>query len=130
MIKAQNNEIRQAQKRICSWALSSALVLALFFLFLHEKAVAKGLVLGALFSIFNFLLLGRSISLLLGQSRRTANAIGLASTLARYGLLAIPMVVALKSISFDFLAVVIGIFAVQIVTLIDFVLIKPLLAGK
>ena len=129
-MEEQRNELKQAQKRICSLALSSALVFALLFLFLHEKAVAKGLVLGTLFSIVNFLLLGKSIPLLLGRSRRSARAIGLGSTLARYVLLAIPMVVALKTVSFDFLAVVIGIFAVQIVTLIDFVFIRPLLAGK
>lgn len=129
-MEEQRNELKQAQKRICSWALSSALVFALLFLFLHEKAVAKGLVLGTLFSIVNFLLLGKSIPLLLGRSRRSASAIGLGSTLARYALLAIPMVVALKTVSFDFVAVVIGIFAVQIVTLIDFVFIRPLLAGK
>ena len=129
-MEEQHKEVRQVQKRICSWALSSALVLAVFFLFFHEKAVAKGLVLGTLFSILNFLLLGKTIPMILGRSRPSANAIGVATTLARYFLLAIPMIIALRTVSFDFLAVVVGIFAVQIVTLIDYTVIKPLVAGK
>jgi hypothetical protein len=44
--------------------------------------------------------------------------------------LAIPMIVAIKSVSFNFVAVVVGIFAVQIVTLVDYILIRPILEGK
>jgi hypothetical protein len=108
----------------------SALVLAVVFLILQEKAIAKGLVLGTCFSIVNFLLLGKSIPMVLGQSRPRANAIGLASIFSRYFLLAIPMVIAIKSVSFSFVAVVVGIFAVQIVTLFDYLVIQLILGGK
>jgi hypothetical protein len=40
------------------------------------------------------------------------------------------MIVAIKSISFNFIAVVIGIFAVQIVTLINYVVIRPIFHGR
>jgi len=40
------------------------------------------------------------------------------------------MVVAIKSVSFNFVAVVIGIFAIQIVTLVDFIIIRPIWEGK
>ena len=125
-----HREVRELQKRICSWALSSALIVALFLLFFHEKAMAKGLVLGTLFSILNFLLLGKTIPMVLGLSRPRASAVGMATTLARYALLAVPMVVALKTSSFDFLAAAVGVFAVQIVTLVDYMVIKPLSTGK
>jgi len=50
--------------------------------------------------------------------------------LFRYLVLAIPLVVAIKSGSFSFVAAAIGIFAVQIVALADYVVIKPFLARK
>jgi hypothetical protein len=59
-----------------------------------------------------------------------ASFIGLGSMLFRYILLAIPLVVAIKSASFDFVAVVGGIFAVQIVTLLDYIVIRPPLDGN
>jgi hypothetical protein len=89
----QHREVQEIQKRICSWALSGALIVAALFLILGEKAVAKGLVLGTCFSIVNFVLLGKSIPMMLGQSRAKANAIGFGSMLARYGVLAIPIVI-------------------------------------
>jgi hypothetical protein len=50
--------------------------------------------------------------------------------LARYGVLAIPMVMALKLVSFNFVAVVVGIFAVQIMTLVDYIVVRPILDQK
>jgi hypothetical protein len=40
------------------------------------------------------------------------------------------MIVAIKSISFNFVAVVVGIFAVQIVTLINYIVIRPIFYGR
>jgi hypothetical protein len=122
----QHREVQELQKRICSWALSGALILAVLFLILGEKTVAKGLVLGTCFSIVNFVLLGKSIPMMLGQSRARANAIGFGSMLARYGVLAIPIVIAVRWASFDLVAVVIGVFSVQIMILLDHFVIKRL----
>lgn len=123
----QNNEFNQIQTKICSWAILSTLVLGLFFIFINEKAISKGLLLGACFSVINFLLLGKSIPMALGKSRSKAGLRGLLSILSRYVVLAIPLIVAMKSISFNFVAVVVGIFAVQIIILARYVIIKPLL---
>ncbi len=124
------DEIVKTQKKICSWAMTSAIVLALVFLVLDEKATAKGLVLGTLFSIINFVLLGRSIPMTLGQSVARARMIGLTSILCRYAVLAIPLIVGVKSDAFNFVAVVVGVFAVQIVTLVDYTIIKRFFSGK
>lgn len=128
--KRESSEVTQIQKRVCSLAMTSALVLAFFFIAIHEKAIAKGLVLGTCFSILNFILMGRSISMTLGRSRTRASLIGFVSVLSRYVILAVPLLVALKYASFDFVAVAIGIFAVQIVTIIDYVVIRPILTGR
>lgn len=120
-------EVQEVQKKVCSWALSGTLVVAAVFLILGEKAVAKGLVLGTCFSVLNFLLLGRSIPMMLGQSRARANVIGFGSMLARYAVLVVPLVIAVKMASFDFIAVVIGVFSVQVVILLDHVVLRWIL---
>jgi hypothetical protein len=50
--------------------------------------------------------------------------------LTRFAVLAIPLIIGIKSTSFNFVAVAIGIFAVQIVLLIDNVIIRPFWGGK
>jgi len=125
-----DNTLSQIQRKISLWAFSSALILALVFLLIQETAIAKGLLLGTCFSIINFVLLGKSIPMTLMKSRPGASFVGLASILLRYVILAVPMIVGVKSPSFNFVAVIIGIFAIQIVTLFDYILIKPLLDRK
>ena len=129
-IDKQQKELGRVQKKICSWSMTSALIVAVFFMLVHERAIAKGLLLGTCFSIINFILMGRSIPMTLGQSRAMAGLIGLISILSRYVVLAIPMIMAIKMASFNFVAVVVGIFAVQIITLVDHILIRPVLDGK
>ena len=124
------DEAAREQKRISSRAMVCALFLGALLFLLGERTVAKGLVLGTCFSILNLYLLGKSIPMALGQTRRMASFIGLGSLLFRYGVLAVPLVVAIKSASFSFVAAAVGIFAVQIVTLADYVVIKPFLARK
>jgi len=129
-INKQDNGLSEIQWRICCFAITSALVVAVFFLLFHEKAIAKGLLLGTCFSIINFILLGKSIPMTLGQSRSKAGFIGLTSILFRFVILAIPMIVAIKSTSFHFVAVVVGIFSVQVVTLVDYIIIRPIFHGR
>ena len=129
-IDEPHNNLARFQKKICTWALTGAIVAGVLFLFLNERAMAKGLVLGALFSIINFILLGKSIPMTLGQSRPRATLIGLSSIFLRYVLMAIPMIVALKSESFNFVAVVAGLFAIQIATVFDYFVIGSIKEGK
>jgi len=129
-IASQDDALKREQKRICSWAMTSALVLAVIFILFDEKAIGKGLLLGTLFSMVNFFLLGKSIPLTLGRSRFRAGFMGFGSLLTRFAILAIPLVVAVKSSSFHFAAVVVGIFAVQIVTLVDYLIIRPRFDGR
>ena len=125
-----HDEVAQTQIKICSWAMTSAVIFALGFTIFHQKTIAKGLLLGTLFSIINFVLLGKSIPMTLGQSRTKASAIGFASVLLRYTVMAIPLIVALKSASFNFASVVVGIFAVQLVALVDYIVLRPIIRGK
>ncbi len=105
-------------------------MLASIFILLNANAVAKGLLLGTLFSIANFLLLSMSIPMTLGKARVRAGLIALGSLLLRYGLLSIPMIVGLKYAAFSFVAVVAGIFSIQIITMFEYVLIRPMQEGN
>lgn len=126
----QGNEIIRFQKKICRLALIFSVIVAVVFLFFDQKAIAKGLVLGTIFSVINFIILGRSLPKVVGRSRKGATLAGLAGIMSRYILLAVPMIIAVKSPSFDFIAVVIGIFSVQITTLVDHFLTRPAVEGK
>jgi hypothetical protein len=126
----ENSEIIQFQWKICSWAMTSALVISFLFLFFNEKAIAKGLLLGTVFSIINFIILGKFIPLTIRRSRTKAGFLGLISILIRLIILAVPMIIAIKSASFEFIAVVAGIFSVQMVTFLQYVVIKPIQDGK
>jgi hypothetical protein len=74
--------------------MTAAIVLCLVFFLFGHKDVGKGLVLGALFSVVNFVLMGEMLPLRLGVSRRKASWIAFGSLLLRYGLLAVPLIVA------------------------------------
>lgn len=123
----QHNEVKQVRNRICYWTMLSGICLALFFVLIRERAIAKGLLLGTCFSCINFLILGRSIVMTIGHARPRAGLIALSSMLTRYIILAVPLIVAIKSASFNLVASIIGIFSIQIVTLIYYVVIRPIL---
>jgi len=125
----QSREVSEVKKRICIKVLILTVMVAIFLLILNERSIVKGLALGALFSIINFLLLGESIPLALGKTRIKAGVIGLASIIIRFSVLAVPLFVGLKSPSFNFPAVVAGIFSVQIVTLVEYIIIRPIMDG-
>ncbi len=107
--------IRETQKKFGSRALATGVVLGLMLVLLGYNTLAKGLVLGTLFSVFNFVLMGQVLPLLLAQSRRRSVLISFGSILGRYILLAIPLLIAAKLTNFNFFATALGIFMVQIV---------------
>ncbi len=123
-------EVIKVQKRISFWAMVSAIVIAITLIVLGEKEIAKGLLLGTIFSVINFVLMGRFMPMVISKSRAKGGFGGLISISVRYPLLAIPMVVAIKSKSFSFPAVVVGVFAIQIVTFLEYVLIRPRMERK
>lgn len=120
------SEVKAVQWRLCSAAITAAVVVALIFMIFGQRAVAKGIVLGTCFSMINFFFLGRFAPLALGHSRPLATMVGLGSIFLRYAILAVPMIIAVKTPSINFAAVVVGIFAVQIVTLFEYLVIKPI----
>ena len=115
----QADEVGRLQKRVCRRAIFFSIMAAVVLIFL-----------GTVFSVINFVLLGKSLPSVLDRSRKGSTMMGLISIMIRYVLLAVPMIIAAKSASFDFIAVVVGIFSVQIMVMLDHFLFKPAVEGK
>jgi len=114
--------VGKAQKRYASWALTAAILIGFGFILAGYKPLGKGLVLGTLFSIINFILIGQSLPLGLGRSKRKTFLFSLASIFLRYALMAIPLVIAIRFDQFDLISVICGLFAIQLVILADHLL--------
>jgi len=111
--------VRQTQKKYCSRAMVLAILVSLACILAGYKAIGKGLIFGTLFSIINFILMGETLSAKLGNASRKTFIMALGSIVLRYFLLAVPLVVALKSENINFFAAAIGIFSVQLTILSD-----------
>lgn len=99
--------------------MAFAIVLGFACILAGYKAIGKGLVLGTFFSIVNFVLIGVALPLRVAASGRKGFLLSLTSILGRYALLAVPLVVAVRSEAFDLWGAVVGIFMIQLVILLD-----------
>ncbi len=114
--------VKQVQTKYTRRALMLSIIIALVFILMGYKPMGKGLVLGTLFSIFNFILMGKSIALKIGRPKGQTFSISIGSIIFRYILLAIPLIVAVKFEQFNLVATIAGIFMIQLVILADHLL--------
>lgn len=112
-------EVRDTQKKYSFAAITVSIIISLVFIFIDQKPMGKGLILGTLFSIINFVLIGETLPMRIGHSKRKTFFLSLGSIYVRYIFLAVPLVLAIKSDRFNLPAVVFGIFAVQLTILAD-----------
>ena len=111
--------IRTIQKKYCSRALMVSILLGTVFLVMDDKAVCKGLILGTLFSILNFILIGETLPARIQQKWAKRVLLSPGSISFRYLLLSVPVVLAIKSDSFNLISTVGGIMSVQLMILTD-----------
>ena len=116
------NALKQTQKKYIIRTLALAGMIALFFILIDQEPIAKGLILGTFFSVLNFILMGKTIALKFGKSKRKTFSISMGSIIIRYLLLAIPLIAALKFEQLNLVAVIIGIFMIQFVILVEHLL--------
>jgi hypothetical protein len=114
--------LRQTQKKYCTRAIMVAIFTGLLFILMDFKPIGKGLILGTIFSIINFILMGETLPLKIGKSKGKTFLFSLSSILFRYFILAVPLILAIKFEHYNFVAVVIGIFFVQLFIMADHVL--------
>lgn len=111
--------LRQIQKKYCTRAISAAIFAGLFFILVGQKPIGKGLILGTVFSIINFILMGETIPMKMGKTKRKTYVFSLGSIFFRYLILAVPLITAIKLEQYNLFAVIIGIFFIQLFILAD-----------
>ncbi len=112
-------QIRETEKRYGSAALLFAVGMGFLFILLDLKPVGKGLILGCIFSVLNLVIMARTLPFRIGVSRKRATLIAGLSVLIRYALLAIPLLISLKTEEFNLAATIVGLFMIQILILAD-----------
>lgn len=110
---------REAQKKYCSRAFAAAIVIGGSLILAGLPALGKGLIVGAFFSILNFLIMAESLPYRLARTHRRAAVTSLLWLLPRYALMAIPLVLSLKFNLFHPATAAVGLFAVQMVILAE-----------
>ena len=110
---------KQTQKTYGSRAIWIAIAVGFGFFLAGYKPMGKGLVLGTIFSVINFVLIGQTLPLRIGHSKRRTFVLSLGSIIFRYMLLAVPVVVAIKYEQFDLVGTILGLFMIQIVIMAD-----------
>lgn len=97
----------------------AAVIAGMIFILAGQKSIAKGLVLGSIFSVINFILMGEILPMIITASRKRSVLFAFVSMLVRFLLLSTPLVLSLKLEYLNFVATVIGIFMVQIMIMGD-----------
>lgn len=111
--------IRQTQRHYRNRALVVFTAIGAVLLLAGYRTVGKGLILGAVFSMLNFALMGLALPYRCGLTRRRSFLVALGSIWVRYILMAVPLVMALKMAQFNLYAVVCGLFAIQSIILAE-----------
>ena len=111
--------IRETQKKYCTRAITAAIFMGFFFIIAGQKPVGKGLILGTIFSIVNFIIMGETLPLRIGKSSNKTFLLSLGSIFLRYILLAVPLIIAVKFEEYNFISVIFGIFMIQLFILAD-----------
>ena len=111
--------VRETQKKYCSRAMAAAILSAFILILAGQKGLGKGLVLGTLFSVFNFILIGEFLPMQFGKSRGSTFLLSFVSVGLRYVLLAVPLILAIKLDGINLFTAIFGIFMVQLVIFAD-----------
>ena len=111
--------LRQVQQRYCVAALLIAAVVSALAMAAGFRALGKGLVLGTIFSVVNFTAMAALLPLQFHPNRNKSAIMSMGSILLRFSLMAIPLIIALKSSQFALSTVVAGLFGVQLTILGD-----------
>ena len=111
--------VRETQKKFGSRAILVAIALGFILILAGFKPEGKGLVLGTLFSILNFVLIGEFLPMRLGHSKHKTLLFSLSSIFIRYAIMAIPLLAGIYYEQFSLMGVIAGLFMVQFVIMIE-----------
>ena len=100
----------------------TAIALGGFLILIGQQPVGKGFILGTIFSVINFIVIGETLSFRLGKTRGKTFLVALGSILFRFGVMTVPLILAVKFDQFNLFTVILGIFTVQMVIIADHLL--------
>jgi hypothetical protein len=116
-INLQETPIRETQKKYGQSALGAAIFIAFLAILAGYKSIGKGLVLGSIFSILNFILMTQWMPINSVLEKGKSTFLALISVLIRYALLAAPLILSVKLDQFNLPATIVGIFMIQFIIL-------------
>lgn len=111
--------VRELRKKYCPPALFIAILAAVILVFADQRDLARGLVLGTLFSIVNFVLMGLSLQRRMQKTRRASTVVSFLLILLRFGVLMVPLLASIYYDRFHVVTTIAGLFMVQAVMLAD-----------
>lgn len=110
------------QRRYCTRALAVAVVLGLATHLAGWPAASRGLLVGSLFSVLNFILLGKELARHLDDAPQRGRVPKRIARVGRYLLGAVPVVLAIRLPAVDLPATVAGMFMVPLTILLEAVI--------
>ncbi|OQY59580.1 MAG: hypothetical protein B6245_05975 [Desulfobacteraceae bacterium 4572_88] len=99
--------------------MTVAIIVGFLLIAADQRPMGKGLILGTIFSVINFVLMGETIPMRMGRTRGKAFFVSLGSIFFRYFLIAIPLFMAIRMEQLNLFAVIAGIFSVQLMIFPD-----------
>ena len=112
-------EIRKTEKKYASLTMITSLIIGSVLIAVSFKSEGKGLILGAIFSCINFVLMGEALPSIINKKKRKRFFFSLSSITVRYLILAFPLILGARYKTYNFCFVVIGIFTVQIIIIAE-----------
>jgi len=114
--------VNKAQKKYSSMEMTISILAGLIFILIGLKPVGKGLILGTIFSVINFIMIAQTLPLRISRSKKKTFLFSIGSIVFRYAILALPLIVAVKYEQFNLPAAVCGIFMIQLIIMADHLL--------
>lgn len=116
-----DEEIKKTQKLYCTNAMFYAIVAAFILIIIGEKAIGKGLILGTLFSVLNFVIMGILIDRQIAKAttKGRAGAFSFLFMLIRFAVLSIPLIISYRVEAINFFGTAAGIFMIQFTILFN-----------
>ncbi len=117
-----DEEVKKAQKFYCNKAMFYAISITFILIIIGQKAIGKGLMLGTLFSVFNFVLMGMLLSRQIegAKNKWRARYTSFFSIFLRLVILAIPLVISYKfPEDFNIIGAIAGILMIQFTILFN-----------
>lgn len=114
-----DEELRKVQKLYGNRAMFFAIIVGFILILADQAALGKGLILGALFSVINFVIMGLFLGKQVadGQKLVRAGSSAFLSLFVRLVILSIPLIISFKLESIDILGTIVGVFMIQLTIL-------------